>query len=74
MEYHGTLQSVDAYMNVQLVQTQEFIHGQCAGQLGEVLIRCNNVLYIAPATTAAVSAVSAAAQPSLEPEAMQTAA
>lgn len=32
--------SVDAYMNLQLVNTEEFIDDQCQGQLGEVLIRC----------------------------------
>ena len=33
-------------MNLQLEDTEEFIDGQFAGTLGEVLIRCNNVLYI----------------------------
>jgi len=33
-------------MNLQLKNTEEFIDGQFAGVLGEVLIRCNNVLYI----------------------------
>jgi len=33
-------------MNLQMVKTEEFINGQFAGMLGEVLIRCNNVLYI----------------------------
>jgi small nuclear ribonucleoprotein F len=45
-EYEGNLTSSDAYMNVQLLQTQEFVDGQYAGFLGEVLIRCNNILYI----------------------------
>mmetsp|Transcript_634 Transcript_634/g.1171 ORF Transcript_634/g.1171 Transcript_634/m.1171 type:complete len:88 (-) Transcript_634:416-679(-) len=45
-EYQGTLSSCDAYMNLQLDKTEEFIDGQFAGSLGEVLIRCNNVLYI----------------------------
>ena len=30
----------------QLASTEEWIDGQFSGQLGEVLIRCNNVLYI----------------------------
>jgi small nuclear ribonucleoprotein F len=53
MEYKGTLSSSDAYMNVLLDQTEEFINGQFAGFLGQVLIRCNNVLYMkaAAATT-----------------------
>ena len=46
MEYKGILVSVDSYMNLQLANTEEFISGECAGNLGEVLIRCNNVLYI----------------------------
>mmetsp|Transcript_13778 Transcript_13778/g.28443 ORF Transcript_13778/g.28443 Transcript_13778/m.28443 type:complete len:102 (-) Transcript_13778:746-1051(-) len=46
MEYQGKLQSADAYMNLQLLDTKEFLDGQFAGNLGEVLIRCNNVLYI----------------------------
>ena len=45
-EYQGMLASSDAYMNLQLEDTEEFIDGQFAGALGEVLIRCNNVLYI----------------------------
>ena len=43
-------------MNLQLVKTEEFINGQFAGMLGEVLIRCNNVLYIRAATDAGASA------------------
>jgi small nuclear ribonucleoprotein F len=46
MEYQGKLASSDAYMNLQLVNTEEFIDGELAGFLGEVLVRCNNVLYI----------------------------
>merc|ERR1712136_85074 len=46
MEYKGYLVSVDGYMNLQLVNTEEYIDGALAGNLGEVLIRCNNVLYI----------------------------
>jgi small nuclear ribonucleoprotein F len=46
MEYQGTLASSDAYMNLQLDRTEEFIDNQFAGFLGQVLIRCNNILYI----------------------------
>ena len=42
----GYLVSVDSYMNLQLASTEEWIDGQFSGNLGEVLIRCNNVLYI----------------------------
>ncbi|XP_073977040.1 small ribonucleoprotein particle protein SmF [Rhodnius prolixus] len=45
-EYKGYLVSVDGYMNLQLANTEEHIDGTCTGNLGEVLIRCNNVLYI----------------------------
>mmetsp|Transcript_21942 Transcript_21942/g.31857 ORF Transcript_21942/g.31857 Transcript_21942/m.31857 type:complete len:84 (-) Transcript_21942:55-306(-) len=46
MEYKGLLMSVDSYMNLQLANTEEFIDGNFAGNLGEVLIRCNNVLFL----------------------------
>jgi len=46
MEYKGQLVSTDAYMNVQLASTEEFIDGAFTGNIGEVFIRCNNVLYV----------------------------
>ncbi|KAJ3210052.1 hypothetical protein HDU67_005689 [Dinochytrium kinnereticum] len=46
MEYKGYLLSVDSYMNIQLTNTEEFIDGASTGSLGEVLIRCNNILYV----------------------------
>lgn len=45
-EYKGFLVSVDGYMNMQLANTEEYVDGSKTGQLGEVLIRCNNVLHI----------------------------
>jgi len=42
----GYLVSVDAYMNLQLANCEEWIDEKLAGNLGEVLIRCNNVLYL----------------------------
>ena len=45
-EYKGYLVSVDGYMNIQLANTEEYIDGSFTGNLGEVLIRCNNTLYI----------------------------
>mmetsp|Transcript_26633 Transcript_26633/g.35602 ORF Transcript_26633/g.35602 Transcript_26633/m.35602 type:complete len:108 (+) Transcript_26633:109-432(+) len=51
-EYQGTLTSSDAYMNLHLDRTEEFVDGEFAGFLGEVLIRCNNVLYIKAAANA----------------------
>ncbi|XP_041330288.1 small nuclear ribonucleoprotein F [Pyrgilauda ruficollis] len=51
MEYKGYLVSVDGYMRTRscaraLANTEEYIDGALSGHLGEVLIRCNNVLYI----------------------------
>jgi len=46
MEYRGYLVSVDAYMNLQLASCEEWIGGIMRGNLGEVLIRCNNVLHL----------------------------
>lgn len=46
MEYKGFLVSIDSYMNIQLSNAEEYIDNASAGALGEVLIRCNNVLYI----------------------------
>jgi len=46
MEYKGYLVSVDNYMNVQLAGTEEYVDGNFTGSIGEVLIRCNNVLHI----------------------------
>ena len=37
-EYKGFLVSTDAYKNLQLASTEEFIDGTCTGNLGEVLI------------------------------------
>ncbi|CAB3259621.1 unnamed protein product [Arctia plantaginis] len=45
-EYKGLLVSADGYMNLQLANTEEMVDGSCTGNLGEVLIRCNNVLYV----------------------------
>jgi len=33
-------------MNLHLANAEEFVDGQLTGSLGEVLIRCNNVLYM----------------------------
>ena len=43
MEYKGFLVSTDAYMNLQLASTEEFIDGKFAGNLGEVFIRYDSV-------------------------------
>jgi small nuclear ribonucleoprotein F len=56
MEYQGDLVSTDAYMNLQLENSEEFVDGKYAGTLGEILIRCNNVLYIKAADVEAEQA------------------
>ncbi|XP_057641414.1 small nuclear ribonucleoprotein F-like [Chionomys nivalis] len=45
MEHKGYLVSVDGHVSMQLAIT-EYIDGALSGQLGKVLIRCDNVLYI----------------------------
>lgn len=45
-EYKGILVSQDQYMNLQVASCDEYVQGKLVGQLGEVLIRCNNILYI----------------------------
>ncbi len=46
LEIRGILKSVDSYMNLQLLNCEEWAHGNFKGVLGEVFVRCNNVLYI----------------------------
>lgn len=45
-EYRGTLVSTDSYMNVQLADADEIIGGKVKGTVGEVFVRCNNVMWI----------------------------
>ncbi|KAH7305974.1 small nuclear ribonucleoprotein SmF [Stachybotrys elegans] len=45
-EYKGTLVAVDSYMNLQLSGAEEYLSGKLTGSLGQVLIRCNNVLWV----------------------------
>lgn len=58
-EYSGTLVSTDNYMNLQLEQAHEIIRDVDGNKkaeelLGEIFIRCNNVLYIREDKTAEV--------------------
>jgi len=46
MEYKGYLVSTDAYMNIQLASTEEYSDGNFIGTVGEIFIRCNNVMYV----------------------------
>lgn len=43
-------------MNLQLENSEEWVDGAMAGPLGEILIRCNNVLYIRPGLAASKKA------------------
>lgn len=45
-EYKGFLMSYDSFMNFQLGNTEEYENGEFSGELGEIFIRCNNVLYV----------------------------
>ncbi|XP_025415886.1 small nuclear ribonucleoprotein F [Sipha flava] len=45
-EYKGFLVSTDNYMNIQLASATEFVEGSEPALLGEIMVRCNNVLYI----------------------------
>ena len=36
-EYKGFLVSTDSYMNLQMANAEEFIDGNCTGNLGEVI-------------------------------------
>lgn len=47
MVYYGILKTFDTYMNLSLNQTEEWINEDYVGNLGEVLIRCNNIAFIA---------------------------
>lgn len=46
LEYVGMLKSTDDYMNIHLVEAEEWVRGEFRDKVGEMLIRCNNVLYI----------------------------
>lgn len=46
LEYEGILQSVDKYFNVLLSESIEFVKGVEQGYIGDVLIRCNNIIFI----------------------------
>ncbi|TIA87319.1 hypothetical protein E3P89_00414 [Wallemia ichthyophaga] len=52
LDYKGYLVSVDNYMNLQLANTEEFQNEKSNGALGEVFIRCNNVLWLKEAEEA----------------------
>lgn len=65
MEYKGVLVSVDSFMNLLLASTEEYVDGLRTGELGEVLVRCNNVMYIRSLSLAS-SSPSATAEPAAD--------
>merc|ERR1711976_1082554 len=46
IQYKGFLVSTDNYMNIQLASTEEYVDGKFIGAVGEVFIRCNDILLI----------------------------
>ncbi len=46
IEYRGKVSSVDPYMNVILVDAEEYENGKLSANYGKVVIRGNNLLYI----------------------------
>jgi small nuclear ribonucleoprotein F len=46
MEYVGILVSFDTRMNLHLRNAQEFSGGELQGEIGDILIRCNNIMHI----------------------------
>ncbi|XP_015910274.1 uncharacterized protein [Parasteatoda tepidariorum] len=57
MEYHGVLTCADAYLNLQLQDAEEYIDGASHGCMKELLIRCNNILYIREYTAPETSVI-----------------
>lgn len=45
-QYKGVLVSTDNYFNLQLKDAEEYVAGVPKGKLGDLFIRCNNVLYV----------------------------
>jgi len=46
IEYRGKVSNVDPYMNVILMDAEEYENGKLSANYGKVVIRGNNVLYI----------------------------
>lgn len=44
----GTLNSVDDYLNLHLLETVEIVDGERARSLGSVILRGNNIILISP--------------------------
>lgn len=48
-EFRGKLVALDGYMNVALVETEEYFGGHLKGKYGDAFLRGNNVLFVTPA-------------------------
>ncbi len=47
VEYHGTMVRCDGYMNILLDGASEHVNDSIVANYGNILVRGNNVLYIA---------------------------
>ncbi|EDO18362.1 hypothetical protein Kpol_1013p34 [Vanderwaltozyma polyspora DSM 70294] len=45
-QYKGQLVSTDNYFNLQLTDAEEVIDNVSKGKVGDIFIRCNNVLWV----------------------------
>ena len=46
VEYKGKVQNVDPYMNLILVDAEEYEQGKLSANYGKVVIRGDNVIYV----------------------------
>ena len=46
MEYMGVLVSLDGYMNIRMVETEEYVDGSYVETIGDIMIRAGSILYI----------------------------
>ncbi len=46
IEYRGKISNVDPYMNLILVDAEEYVNGKLLANYGKVVIRGNNVIYV----------------------------
>ena len=47
VEYRGTMVRCDGYMNILLDSASEYVKNQLSANYGSLLVRGNNILYIA---------------------------
>ena len=47
VEYRGTMVRCDGYMNIMLNSASEYVRDQLSANYGSILVRGNNILYIA---------------------------